>query len=471
MTSALVVDNVFVPSCSDNVAPTIESTTIKSSSCSNVEIAAPCRQLRPRRESAKFDEREVVKKIRSVVDQPTFSGDDLAFLEQHDSLVKLVKRRRSSYSKHKERSKEFEDEPEILKQSCIRLAEAIRSSKHTIMYTGAGISTSANIPDYRGPDGVWTKLQNGQTVTVDQSLVSATPTYTHMAIEKLLQVGALKYIVSQNCDGLHIRSGVSPDNISEIHGNMFTEICSECHKRFYRIFDVTEHTGLRRHMTSRCCDVCGGKLKDTIVHFGERGDKRWPHCWESACSHVNDADVIICLGSSLKVLRSYKQLWLTDRPKKCRPKLYIVNMQWTPKDSQAVLKINGRADDVMQRVMTQLGLTVTSYESDSDALLRLAIPIASSESETFRTGIIRVPPTHAHLLAHVTPDAAMRVDPNCPFSRKIGPDDDDESTRADLSRDTAVVSTQPDMPGWFGKGRKRVLVRKNSKRKRKKVLE
>ena len=90
------------------------------------------------------------------------------------------------------------------------------------VYTGAGISTAANIPDYRGADGVWTSIQNGDEIK-KCNLTTAEPTYSHMALCKLVQSGNVKYILSQNCDGLHIRSGIPENQLSGNSCDFFSD--------------------------------------------------------------------------------------------------------------------------------------------------------------------------------------------------------------------------------------------------------
>ncbi|XP_063825231.1 NAD-dependent protein deacetylase sirtuin-7 [Ostrinia nubilalis] len=293
-----------------------------------------------------------------------------------------------------ERAREVEDSPRVLRDKCRRLARALRNAKHLVVYTGAGISTAADIPDYRGPHGVWTRLQRGETVgRVEVS--RAQPTFTHMALTALWARGALKFVVSQNCDGLHLRAGLPRRALAELHGDMFAEHCAACRRVYLRAFDTTERTARHAHGTRRLCHACGAELRDSIVHFGERGRAAWPLNWAGALRHAARADVVLCLGSSLKVLRRYPRLWRMHAAPRARPALYIVNLQWTPKDSVAALKINARCDAVMRQVARRLRLRVPRYRAERDPLLAHAEPLAEPEAHTTRRPLLRAPPAPA----------------------------------------------------------------------------
>ncbi|KAJ8730468.1 hypothetical protein PYW07_017506 [Mythimna separata] len=308
-----------------------------------------------------------------------------------------------------ERTAEVEDSPRVLRDKCRRLARALRNAKHLVVYTGAGISTAADIPDYRGPHGVWTRLQRGETVgRVEVS--RATPTFTHMALTALWARGALKFVVSQNCDGLHLRAGLPRRALAELHGDMFAELCAPCRRVYLRAFDTTERTARHAHGTRRLCHACGQELRDSIVHFGERGRAAWPLNWAGALRHAARADVVLCLGSSLKVLRRYPRLWRMQSAPRARPALYIVNLQWTPKDSVAALKINARCDAVMQQVARRLRLRVPRYRGALDPVLAHAEPLAEPELHTTRRPPLEAPRSPPRAADHWEPSSPSASD-------------------------------------------------------------
>ncbi|MGH0176285.1 UNVERIFIED_CONTAM: hypothetical protein FKN15_072469 [Acipenser sinensis] len=144
------------------------------------------------------------------------------------------------------------DPPEELERKVLELAEMIRNARNVVFHTGAGISTSVGIPDFRGPNGVWTMEEKGLTPRFDTTFEEARPSSTHLALLALQRSGSLKYLVSQNVDGLHVRSGFPRDLLSELHGNMFVEECIKCGKQYVR--DAVVGTmGLKP--TGRLCDV------------------------------------------------------------------------------------------------------------------------------------------------------------------------------------------------------------------------
>eukprot|EP01080_Neovahlkampfia_damariscottae_P002940 gene2940-4950_t len=109
---------------------------------------------------------------------------------------------------------------------------------HTSVYTGAGISTSAKIPDYRGPTGAWTLRDSGK-VPKGISIEQAFPTYSHYALVELMKK-------KENSPCL---SGLTSEELSELHGNCYKEYCVDCKKEYLRYFDVTKTVGdYRKHI-------------------------------------------------------------------------------------------------------------------------------------------------------------------------------------------------------------------------------
>jgi NAD-dependent SIR2 family protein deacetylase len=258
--------------------------------------------------------------------------------------------------------KEFFDEPEVLAQKVRQLADWIRTSNYTVVYTGAGVSTSAKLPDYRGPQGVWTLREKGLVPKMDVSIDQALPTPTHMSLVQLEKEGIVKFVVSTNVDGLHRRSGLPADKLSELHGNCYLEICAKCGKEYLR----TQTVGSSRsdHLTGRRCDngECNGSLRDSIINFEEKLPE---HELEKTYMEAKKSDLAIVLGSSMRVQpANLFPSFATDNG----GKLVIINLQKTLYHNRATLVIHGRMDEVMQMLMNELGVVIPEYDEEHDVV-------------------------------------------------------------------------------------------------------
>jgi mono-ADP-ribosyltransferase sirtuin 6 len=256
--------------------------------------------------------------------------------------------------------KTYVETDDRLRVKAKKVAKMLKESKHCVIYTGAGISTSAKIPDYRGPEGVWTLSKKGVMAEKSFSLSQAYPTYAHYAITELVKRGIVKYIVSTNMDGLHRRSGIKEDKISEVHGNCYREICVDCHDEYLRGFDVLLSRSDRwTHRTGRFCTFCGGDLRDTIVHFTEHMED---HISSKAVENSRKADLALVLGTSMNVQPA------ASYPPKVNKnpggKFVLVNIQKTPYDDELALKVYGKTDEFMQMVMEELGIPEVSQSHD-----------------------------------------------------------------------------------------------------------
>eukprot|EP01098_Paradermamoeba_levis_P005249 TRINITY_DN2224_c0_g1_i1.p1 TRINITY_DN2224_c0_g1~~TRINITY_DN2224_c0_g1_i1.p1 ORF type:complete len:295 (-),score=87.86 TRINITY_DN2224_c0_g1_i1:180-1064(-) len=237
----------------------------------------------------------------------------------------------------------------------------VKESKHMVVYTGAGISTSANIPDYRGPQGVWTLKAQGKSPSLKVTLDQANPTLGHMALVKLQNEGTLKYVVSTNVDGLHLRSGIKKENLAELHGNIYKEICDTCGADYLRAFDVTKQAKFFQRFSGRLCqkEGCKGRLKDSIINFGEYLPEDQ---LKNSQHHSLTSDLSLVIGTSMRVSPANELPLMGKR-------LVICNLQKTPFDHNSVLRIFAKSDEVMQMLMNELGLEIPTYVLNSEELI------------------------------------------------------------------------------------------------------
>lgn len=270
-----------------------------------------------------------------------------------------------------EEKREFFDNEQELGRKLDRTVQWMKQSKHVIIFTGAGVSTSSGIPDFRsgmntvlatGP-GVWELRAHGESATPKGRrivpILRALPSPTHMAIVKLHQENKVAFTVSQNVDGLHRRSGLGPDQMSELHGNTNLETCQKCHHQYLRDFETREAFGVFDHRTSRLCDDpgCRGVLQDSIINFGENlpeGELK------KAFDHAGKADMCIVLGSSLRVRPACQ---VPEVVQVNGGKVVICNLQNIPQfpSDNRTLQAYCKCDDFMAGLLQRLELEIPSF--------------------------------------------------------------------------------------------------------------
>jgi len=258
------------------------------------------------------------------------------------------------------------DSEELVAEKCQELADLIKKSGHVVLHTGAGISTSAGIPDFRGPKGVWTLEEKGEKPDFNVSFDEATPTKTHMAIIALIESGYVQYVISQNIDGLHLKSGLNRKYLSELHGNIYIEQCKKCRRQFVRSSAV-ETVGqksldrpCKSSMDSKGRSCRSGILYDNVLD--------WEHDLpendlEMGLMHSTIADLNIALGTTLQIVPSGD---LPLKNLKRGGKFVICNLQPTKHDKKANLIISSYVDVVLSKVCKLLGVEIPDYSESSD---------------------------------------------------------------------------------------------------------
>jgi NAD-dependent deacetylase len=225
------------------------------------------------------------------------------------------------------------------------LAARLRDARQIVVLTGAGISTESGIPDFRGPQGLWTKDPNAERKATIQHYVTdaahrrevwraraagdmfaGTPNDGHRALAELERRAALHTLVTQNVDGLHQAAGTTPGIVIEIHGTVHEVQCLSCGWRGPMAHALDR---VRAGDDDPACLVCGGMLKSATISFGQ---SLVPEDLERAQQAAAGADVFLAVGTSLGV---YPAAALPELALRSGATLAVLNGEPTPFDDQA----------------------------------------------------------------------------------------------------------------------------------------
>lgn len=225
------------------------------------------------------------------------------------------------------------------------IARWVVDARQTVALTGAGVSTGSGIPDFRGPQGLWTTRPSMERLfSIDAYLadpevreqvwqlrlnnpaLTAGPNPAHAALVDLEQLDLLHTLVTQNVDGLHQLAGSSPERVVEVHGTIHTVECLSCGRRVPAepVFDL-----VRQGDPDPRCTVCGGLQKCATISFGQSLD---PATLQRAHEAAIGCDLMLAIGTSLVV---HPVALLPRTALEAGARLVVINGEDTPYDHAA----------------------------------------------------------------------------------------------------------------------------------------
>ena len=233
----------------------------------------------------------------------------------------------------------------------------IAKAQRVVVLTGAGISTDSGIPDFRGPQGVWTKNPKAERLSdirhymadpevrrlswqsrLEHTAWSAQPNAGHRALVELERRGKLHALITQNIDELHQLAGHSPDKVIEVHGTVRKVVCMSCGER------APMEKALARVRAGEAdppCRTCGGILKSATISFGQQ---LVPEVIDRAMQAAAEADLFLSVGTSLQV---YPIAGAVPIAKRAGARVVIVNAEPTPFDELADAVFNDSISAVL----------------------------------------------------------------------------------------------------------------------------
>jgi NAD-dependent deacetylase len=241
-----------------------------------------------------------------------------------------------------------------------RVAELISSGGRVVALTGAGVSTDSGIPDFRGPQGVWTKNPGAERLSTIQHYMSdpevraevwrgrlenpvwsAQPGPGHRVIAEMERRGHLDTLITQNIDGLHQIAGSSADRTIEIHGTVRDVVCMNCAERTPAGMTLERVRGGERDPD---CRSCGGILKSATISFGQQLVEADLRRSESAAAN---SDLFLAIGTSLVV---YPVAALPQIALDAGARLVVINGEPTPYDGVADVVLTDRIGEVLPAI-------------------------------------------------------------------------------------------------------------------------
>jgi NAD-dependent deacetylase len=239
-------------------------------------------------------------------------------------------------------------------------ARLVDAAERIVVLTGAGISTDSGIPDFRGPQGVWTRDPDAEKQSTLEHYVSdpavrerawrsrldhgawtAEPNAGHVALVDLERRGKLALIVTQNIDGLHQAAGSDPDRVVEIHGTVRETACLACGDR--RPMPETLDR-VRAGEADPPCLVCGGMLKSATISFGQQlVDADVDRAFDAAAI----CDLLLAVGSTLQVFPAANVVPIAAR---AGAPVVIVNAEPTGMDHLARVVVSGSISEVLPAI-------------------------------------------------------------------------------------------------------------------------
>lgn len=242
------------------------------------------------------------------------------------------------------------------------IIKLVKTSKSTVILTGAGISTESGLPDFRSDNGFWAKnkpiqfnefllseekqrLSWKRNIELHSLLKNIKPNLGHMFVEKITSLQKNNFLITQNIDGLHQKSGVPKNKIIEIHGSAIEAACLECEAK-QNILDF--HDAIKFEGPLPKCTVCGGVVKVATISFGQpMNEMDMMH----ASKIVEESDLMIVMGSSLKVLPAGK---LPNLAMQSGSKLIVLNREKTRYDQSADIVINDELQNICSKLIDEL---------------------------------------------------------------------------------------------------------------------